>query len=236
MKVLIIIPAYNEAENIEGVVQRLRDTVPRYDYLIVNDGSKDGTAELCRRNGYSLLDLPVNLGLTGAVQAGMRYAYTMGYDAAIQIDGDGQHNPAYIPKMEKMMEERQCDLVIGSRFATEKRPKSLRMLGNIIISAAVRLTTGKRMSDPTSGMRLYNRKLIRLFAYEINFGPEPDTISYLLRCGVKMEEMQVSMNDRTAGESYLTLSKSVKYMLEMCISIILIQGFRRKINLTGKDE
>lgn len=236
MKTLIIIPAYNEAENIEAVVQRLRSTVPQYDYIIVNDGSRDNTAEICIKNGFSLLNLPVNLGLTGAIQAGMQYAYKMGYDAAIQIDGDGQHNPAYIPDMEQIMAQEHCDLVIGSRFATEKRPRTLRMLGNIIISAAVRLTTGKVLSDPTSGMRLYSRKLIRFFAYEINFGPEPDTISYLLRCGAKMKELQVSMNERTAGESYLTIGRSIKYMLEMCVSIILIQGIRRKIDLSGKDE
>lgn len=236
MKVLIIVPAYNEQDNIVGVIKKLQSTVPQYDYIVVNDGSRDRTAEICRENGFALLDLPVNLGLTGAIQAGMRYAYNRGYDAAIQIDGDGQHNPAYIPEMARIMNEKDCDLVIGSRFATERRPQSLRMLGNIIISAAIKLTTGQRMSDPTSGMRLYNRKLIYMFAHEFNFGPEPDTISYLLRCGAKMTEIQVHMNERVAGESYLTLSRSIKYMLEMCVSIILIQSFRRKINLIEEGE
>lgn len=235
MRLLIIIPAYNEAENIVNVVRRLQETVPQYDYIIVNDGSRDRTAEICRENGFPLLDLPVNLGLTGAIQAGMRYACNNGYDAAIQIDGDGQHNPVYISEMARIMADQSYDIVIGSRFATEKHPRTLRMLGNIIISAAVKLTTGKRLSDPTSGMRLYNRKLIRLFAHELNFGPEPDTISYLLRCGAKMSEIQVQMNERTAGESYLTLGRSIKYMLEMCVSIVVIQSFRRKIDLSEKE-
>ena len=231
MKLLIIIPAYNEAENIERVVGMLNDKVPQYDYIIVNDGSKDRTADICREKGYPLLDLPINLGLTGAIQSGMKYAYQMGYDAAIQIDGDGQHDPAYIPAMEKIMEQEKCDIVVGSRFVSEKKPHSMRMLGNTIISTAVHLTTGKRLSDSTSGMRLVNRDLIRCFAYELNFGPEPDTVSYLLRCGAHMEEIQVTMQERVAGESYLTIGRSIKYMLEMCISILLIQGFRRKTEL-----
>ena len=231
MKLLIIVPAYNEAENIDRVVKMLKERVPQYDYIIVNDGSRDRTAAICRAKGYPLLDLPVNLGLTGAIQAGMRYAYEMGYDAAIQIDGDGQHDPSYIPEMARRMEQEGCDLTIGSRFVTEKRPRSLRMLGNTIIGAAVRLTTGKVLSDPTSGMRLFSRDLIRCFAYELNFGPEPDTISYLLRCGARMSEIQVSMQERVAGESYLTLGRSIKYMMEMCISIVVIQRFRTKIEL-----
>ena len=236
MKVLIIIPAYNEAENIVGVVEKLQQTVPQYDYVIVNDGSRDNTGDICRRNGYRLLDLPVNLGLIGAVQAGMRYAYRMGYDAAIQIDGDGQHDPGYIPEMERIMERTNCDMVQGSRFVTEKRPRSLRMLGNTIISAAVKLTTGFRLTDPTSGMRLFNRQLIRCFAEELNFGPEPDTVSYLLHSGAKVEELQVHMNERIAGESYLTLGRSIKYMMEMCVSIIVIQPFRKRIDLRKGEK
>ena len=235
MKILIIIPAYNEEANIVGVVEKLKREVPQYDYVVVNDGSKDHTAQICREHGFELIDLPVNLGLTGAVQAGMRYAYQMGYDAAIQIDGDGQHDPAFIPEMERIMEKEHCDIVVGSRFVTRERPKTLRMLGNIIISWAVRLTTGKTMSDPTSGMRLYSRPLIRCFAYEVNFGPEPDTVSYLLRCGAQMREIQVEMHDRVAGESYLTMGRSMKYMTEMCISILVIQGFRKKISLVAEE-
>lgn len=227
MKLLIIIPAYNEADNIVRVVEELQAVVPQYDYLVVNDGSKDNTAAICRAHGYRLLDLPMNLGLAGAVQAGIRYAYQRGYDAAIQIDGDGQHEPKYIPAMEAMLETGECDMVIGSRFVTEARPKTLRMLGNSLISLAIRLTTGKRVNDPTSGMRMFNRELMRSFAYEMNYGPEPDTVSYLLGRGMVMHEMQVTMRERVAGESYLNMMRSIRYMVQMSMSILLIQRFRK---------
>lgn len=228
MKLLIIVPAYNEAESIVKVIEELREKVPQFDYIIVNDGSKDQTAGICREHGFRMLDLPVNLGLTGAFQTGMRYAYEKGYDAAIQIDADGQHDPAYIPEMVRIMEEKGADLVIGSRFVTEKKPKTLRMIGNTIIEAAIRLTTGKNLTDPTSGMRLYNRKLIKELAYGVNYSPEPDTVSYLLRCGAKVEEMQVTVRERTAGESYLSMSRSIRYMTQMCMNILFIQWVRKR--------
>ena len=228
MKLLIIVPAYNEAESIVKVIEELQEKVPQFDYIIVNDGSKDETAEICRKHDFRMLDLPVNLGLTGAFQTGMRYAYEKGYDAAIQIDADGQHDPVYIPEMVRIMEEKGANLVIGSRFVTEKKPKTLRMLGNTIIEAAIRLTTGKRLTDPTSGMRLYNRKLIKEMAYGVNYSPEPDTVSYLLRCGAKVEETQVTVRERSAGESYLSMSRSIRYMTQMCMNIMFIQWVRKR--------
>ena len=228
MKLLIIVPAYNESENIVRVIEELRDTVPQYDYVVVNDGSWDSTAEICRENGFQLLDLPVNIGLTGAFQTGMRYAYEKGYDAAIQIDADGQHDPAYIPQMVEIMREKGADMVIGSRFVTEKKPHTLRMFGNTIIEIAIRLTTGKKLTDPTSGMRLYNRKLMKEMAYGINFSPEPDTVSHLLRSGADVEELQVTIRERVAGESYLSIGKSIRYMVQMCINILFIQWARKR--------
>ena len=228
MNLLIIIPAYNEAENIVWVINELQEKVPQYDYVIINDGSSDQTAALCRAHGFRLLELPVNLGLTGAFQTGMRCAYEKGYEAAIQIDADGQHDPSYIPEMVRIMDEKGADLVIGSRFVTEKKPKTLRMFGNSIIERAVRLTTGKRLTDPTSGMRLYNRKLIREMAYGVNFSPEPDTVSYLLRCGAQVEETQVTIRERVAGESYLSMGKSIRYMIQMCMNILFIQWVRKR--------
>ena len=228
MNLLIIIPAYHESENIVRVMEELRRTVPQYDYVIINDGSKDGTAELCRGRGYHMLDLPVNLGLTGAFQTGMRYACEKGYDGAIQIDADGQHDPAYIPDMVRVMEETGADLVIGSRFVTGKKPKTLRMFGNSIIGAAVRLTTGKKLTDPTSGMRLYNRNLMKKMAYGVNYGPEPDTVSYLLRRGARVEETQVTVRERVAGKSYLNMGKSIRYMVQMCMNILFIQWVRKR--------
>ena len=228
MRLLIIIPAYNESENIVRVVEEIQRVAPQYDYVVVNDGSGDATAEICREHGYPLLDLPVNLGLSGAFQTGMRYAWKQGYEAAIQIDADGQHDPKYIPEMVRVMEEKGADLVIGSRFVTEKKPHTLRMFGNTIISLAIRMTTGKKMTDPTSGMRLYNRKLVREMAYGVNFGPEPDTVSYLLRCGAKVEEIQVTIRERTAGKSYLNVGKSIRYMTQMCMNILFIQWVRKR--------
>ncbi len=228
MKILIMIPAYNEELNIERVVNNLTDNFPQYDYVVINDGSKDDTAKICRQNGFHLIDLPINLGLSGAVQAGMRYAWQNGYDAAIQIDGDGQHRPEYIEQLAKELEKGEAQIVIGSRFVTEKKPRSMRMLGSNVISGLIRLSTGFRLNDPTSGMRLFNRDVVKEFALNINYGPEPDTISYLIKKGVKVKEVQVKMDERIAGESYLNLSKSMKYMILMSFSILFIQGFRKR--------
>ena len=223
-----MIPAYNEELNIERVVNNLIDNFPQYDYVVINDGSKDDTAKICREKGFHLIDLPINLGLSGAVQAGMRYAWQNGYDAAIQIDGDGQHRPEYIEQLAKELEKGEAQIVIGSRFVTEKKPRSLRMLGSNVISGLIRLSTGFRLNDPTSGMRLFNRDVVKEFALNINYGPEPDTISYQNKKGVKVKEVQVKMDERIAGESYLNLSKSMKYMILMSFSILFIQGFRKR--------
>ena len=226
-ELLIVIPAYNEAENIERVVNHLITEFPQYDYVVVNDGSKDSTAEICRRNGYNLLDLPVNLGLAGGFQAGLKYAARHGYRYAIQLDGDGQHRPEYIESMQKKMEE-GYDIVIGSRFVGEKKPFTMRMLGSNLIEAAIRLTTGVRIQDPTSGMRMFSRKMIEEFAGGLNYGPEPDTVSYLMKQGAKVAEVPVIMDERVSGVSYLTPVNASKYMIKMLISILLIQNFRKR--------
>lgn len=227
-KTLIIIPAYNEEENIKRVVDHLVNDYPQYDYVVVNDGSKDSTAQICRENNYNLVDLPVNLGLAGAFQTGMKYAYYNGYDCAIQYDGDGQHNPEYIEGMVNKIVEEDLDVVIGSRYVVEKKPVSARMIGNSLIEFCIRFTTGKKINDPTSGMRLFNRRMIKKLANTMNYGPEPDTIAYLIKCGAKVDEYQVYMNDRIAGESYLNLANSIKYMFHMCSSILVVQWFRKR--------
>jgi len=188
--VLIIIPAYNEEENIERVVDHLIQNFPQYDYVVVNDGSKDKTGEICRNRGYNVLDLPVNLGLAGAFQAGIRYAYKKGYECAIQLDGDGQHRPDFVGDMKKKLDE-GYDIVIGSRFINEKKPMTMRMLGSNLLEIAIRLTTGADIKDPTSGMRMFSRKMIREFAMGLNYGPEPDTVSYLVKQGAKVAEVPV---------------------------------------------
>ena len=165
MKTLIIIPAYNEQDNIERVVNNLIDNYPQYDYVIINDGSKDNTESICEARGYNFISHPVNLGLAAAFQTGMKYALKNNYDAAIQFDGDGQHNPEYImPMLEKLQEG--CNIVIGSRFVENKKPKSMRMFGNNLIGIAVWLTTGKRINDTTSGMRMFDKNMIRHLAEE----------------------------------------------------------------------
>lgn len=226
-KVLIIIPAYNEAENIERVVDNIIQNFPQYDYVIVNDGSSDDTRKICKKRGYNLLDLPVNVGLAGAIQSGMKYANYYGYEYAIQIDGDGQHLPEYIEPMLETMKDTNCDIVIGSRFKTERKPVTARMIGSQLITYAIYVTTkGKYIGDVTSGMRLFNKAMIKRFGYQINYGPEPDTLAYLINCGIKIEEVQVTMEERIAGTSYLNLGNSIRYMTQMLFAILVFQWFR----------
>ena len=164
MKVLIIIPAYNEALNIEKTISDIT-TNTNYDYIIINDCSKDNTLEVCQKNGYHVLSLPVNYGLTSGIQLGMKYAYQNGYDVAIQFDGDGQHQAKYLKDLVQEIEKENADIAIGSRFLEEKKPFSMRMLGSRLISLAIRLTTFKKITDPTSGMRAYDRQAIQILLY-----------------------------------------------------------------------
>ncbi len=228
MKTLILIPAYNEAESIEHVVDNITDNYPQYDYVVVNDGSSDATRKICKERGYNLLDLPVNLGLAGAIKSGMKYANFCQYDHVVQIDGDGQHNPKYIADMLEMMDKNDCDIVIGSRFVSKKKNLSMRMFGNNLIEFLILITTGKKITDPTSGMRLFNKKMIKKFGYKTNYGPEPDTLAFLINSGVKVGEVQVEMKEREFGTSYLSFTKSILYMMHMVYGILIFQWFRRK--------
>ena len=233
MKILIIIPAYNEAENIERVVDNLIENYPQYDYVIINDGSTDDTRKICARRGYNLLDLPINVGLSGDIKSGMSYANYYGYDYVLQLDGDGQHDPMYIKDLQACMEQTGADIVIGSRFKTERKPINSRMIGSQLITTAIFLTTkGKYIGDVTSGMRLFNKKMIKRFGYDMHYSPEPDTLAYLLNCGVKIEEVQVQMHERIAGVSYLNFKSSIWYMMKMMFSIFLFQWVRKR----GKES
>lgn len=226
-EILVVIPAYNEEVNIESVVDRLIREYPQLDYVIINDGSTDRTAQICEERGYRIVNLAQNLGLAGAFQTGMKFAYRHGYPYAVQFDGDGQHRPEYIEKMRDKMKE-GYDIVIASRYVDQKKPLSMRMAGSNLLQLAIRLTTGVNVKDPTSGMRMFNRKSIQEFALSLNYGPEPDTISYLLKQGAKIAEIQVEMDERIGGVSYLTPWKAARYMLRMLLSILLIQNFRRR--------
>ncbi|MCQ2751687.1 MAG: glycosyltransferase family 2 protein [Coriobacteriales bacterium] len=233
MNLLIIIPAFNEAENIERVVFELQEKNIPYDYVIVNDGSKDDTRKICEKNRFNYIDLHVNVGLGEAIRAGMKYANFHSYDYAIQIDGDGQHNPEYIDKLVSEMQSSGVDIVIGSRFVDKEKPRSLRMFGSNLISTSIKLTTGKKIFDVTSGMRLFNKKMIKKFAYSFHYSPEPETLAYLLKCGVNMKEVQVEMRDRIAGVSaYNHASISAKYMANVLFSILIFQAVRKKEDLS----
>lgn len=227
-KVLVVIPAYNEEKNIERVVDNLISNYGQYDYVVVNDGSTDGTRRVCRKRGYNLLDLPVNLGLGGAIKSGMKYANYNQYEYVLQFDGDGQHQPQYIEAMIEKMEETNADIVIGSRFVEKRKPLTPRMIGSQLITYAIWLTTrGKYIGDVTSGMRLFNKRMIKRFGYEMHYSPEPDTLAYLLNRGVKIEEVQVEMLERENGTSYLNFFGSLDYMWQMMFSILVFQWFRK---------
>lgn len=226
MKVLIIIPAYNEELNIIKTVEDVK-TNTKYDYVIINDGSKDKTKEICEKNHFNLISLPINYGLTSAVQVGMKYALENNYDVAIQFDGDGQHQAKELSKLVKEIENGE-DIAIGSRFVTESKPRSIRMLGSNLITGIIRLTTNKTIKDPTSGMRAYNQDIIEELVSNSGLSPEPDTLVYMLKNKKKIKEVQVEMKEREFGESYLKPLKAMKYMISMFCSILFIRSFTKK--------
>lgn len=227
MKVLVVIPAYNEAENIVKTVNDVKNNTD-YDYVIINDCSKDNTKEVCEKNGFNIISLPVNFGLTSGIQLGMKYAYKNNYDIVIQFDGDGQHQAKYLKKLVEEIEKNDTDIAIGSRFVTEKKPFTIRMLGSRLISVSIKITTLKKIKDPTSGMRAYNKKAIEEFVTNASLTPEPDTLVYMLKKKMKVKEVQVEMKDREFGESYLNPIRSMKYMANTILSIIFIRSITRK--------
>ena len=226
-QVILVIPAFNEEKNIQAVVENLIRNYPELDYVVINDGSTDSTEEILRKNGYNHICLPVNLGLAGCFQAGMKYARLKGYPYAIQFDGDGQHRPEFVAGMKAKLDE-GYSIVIGSRFVEGKKDFSPRMLGSRLIGLAVWLTTGVRVADPTSGMRMFDREMMQKFAYHLNYGPEPDTVSFLIKQGARVAEVPVVIDERQGGESYLKPMVAAKYMLRMLTSILVIQNFRTR--------
>lgn len=224
MKCLIIIPAYNEAENIEKVVNKLINQYPQYDYVIVNDGSTDDTLRICEKNHYQVLDLPINLGIGGAVQTGYLYAWKNGYDAAVQIDGDGQHDVAFLPDMLRLIENGQADLVIGSRFVEKEGFQSshMRRLGIRFLSDLGWILTGVKIKDITSGYRIVNRRLIQIFAndYPTDY-PEPEALVIAAVHGSRIKEYPVIMHERENGVSSINLRKSVYYMIKVTIAMVI---------------
>lgn len=223
---LVLIPAYNEEQNIVSVVEDLQQHCPQYDYIIVNDGSTDQTLDICRERHYRVLDLTVNLGLAGAFQAGIRYAVKNGYEYVLQFDGDGQHLAEYVSDMLFAARTKQSDIIIGSRYVQGKKGWSMREIGSRMISGCIWLTTGKRIKDPTSGMRMYGAAVMKKLAFQMNYAPEPDTLAALLKSGASCSEVSVKMNERLYGASYLTFANSVKYMFYVCVSILILHWLR----------
>ena len=224
MKKLVIIPAYNEQGGIVKTVEDVKKNAPEFDYVIINDCSTDETLQVCREHGFHVLNLPVNLGIGGGVQTGYLYAYENGYDMAVQFDGDGQHNAAYLSAMAAKLEEESLDMVIGSRYIRKEgfQSSSLRRFGIRYFTGLIKLVTGKKITDPTSGMRLVNRDIIELYAknYPKDY-PEPESVVTILKKGRKVEEIPVQMNAREEGVSSISPAKSVYYMIKVSLAILI---------------
>jgi glycosyltransferase involved in cell wall biosynthesis len=221
-RILFIVPAYNEQENLSAVIAGLRNRHPAADILVVNDGSTDDTGNVARRAGALLLDLPFNLGIGGAVQSGLLYAQRNGHDIAIQFDGDGQHTPDEIDPLLARLEQGDCDVVVGSRFVERSgyRAPAARRAGIAILSFAHRIVLRRRISDPTSGFRVYNRAAIEFLAEEYPHDyPEPESIVTLTRNGFRVVEVKVEMQPRQGGRSSITFWRAIYYMLKVLVAI-----------------
>lgn len=217
----MIIPAFNEEENIEKVVEKIKSY--GYDYLVINDCSSDNTASILKKNKYNHLDLSVNVGLAGVTRIGFMYGYDNDYDCIINVDGDGQHP---VDKVNLLVEEieKGYDYVVGSRFVNDKKPFSLRMIGSRLICGLIKLKTGKTVYDPTSGMRALGRKVIEEFSKGMNYYAEPDALCHILKKGYKVKEVQVEMLERQGGVSYFASPfKTIKYMVAEILSILFVQ-------------
>lgn len=218
MRTLIVIPAFNESKNLKKLIENIEKF--NYDYVIINDKSTDNTSQLCKKEGFNILNLPVNLGIAGVTRVGFKYAYDNNYDCVICIDGDGQHQPKYVNPLIKEVEN-GYDYVVGSRFINHKKPISFRMIGSRIICFLIKLKSGVKVSDPTSGMRALGKKTIAAFSKEMNFYAEPDALCYLIRNGYKVKEVPVEMLERKDGNSYFVNPfKSIRFMIGVVISIL----------------
>ena len=222
MKILVIIPAYNEEGSIASVVSGIKQQ--GYDYIVINDGSTDGTLKVCQENEIKVINLARNLGIGGAVQLGHKYAYRNGYDVDVQIDGDGQHDISYIPLLIKEIED-GADLVIGSRFLGDTpgfKSTFMRRVGIKWLSGLIRLVYKKRITDPTSGFRASGKDAIELFSrkYPVDY-PEPESIAELLNYKMKIVEVPVRMNERVVGKSSIGVFQGVYYMVKVTLAILI---------------
>lgn len=223
-KKLIIIPAYNEEANIERTVETIKKDSSGFDYVIINDCSTDNTKKICEEKGYNIINLPINLGIGGAVQTGYKYAVRNGYDMAVQVDGDGQHNPQFLKKMAEYLEENNLDMVIGSRFIEKEGFQSTgaRRVGIQFFTVLIKILTGQIITDPTSGLRMIGKNVLEIFAvdYPKDY-PEPESVVAILRKKMKVREIPVIMNERKGGVSSISLKKSVYYMIKVTLAMII---------------
>lgn len=226
MRILAVIPAYNEEESLADTVAGLVAACPGVDYLVVNDGSTDGTERICREQRLRHLCMPVNTGLASVFRTGMKYAWRHGYDAVVQFDADGQHLPEHIMPMAEALGQEDADIVIASRALAGEAPVGLRNVGSKLITWLIRITTGTTITDPTSGMRMYNHRMIKLFATGFDIQPEPDLVASVARKGGRVVEVPAHMQERQGGESYLTFGNTIRYMARTCSSILLFQWLR----------
>ena len=234
MKVLLIIPAYNEQENILSTVKKIEDYSKEIDYIVINDGSTDNTEKILNENKINHIKLVNNLGIGGAVQTGYKYAYENNYNIAIQFDGDGQHDVNFIPQICEPLINGQADMCIGTRYLDKSASKFqstfMRRLGAKIITIFIRIFTGKKITDPTSGFRAVNKNVIEEFSknYPTEY-PEPESTVSLLVNGYRVQEAPVSMNERSGGVSSIRFFKTVDYMIKVVLAIIIDSiSFRRR--------
>ena len=224
MKKLIIIPAFNESTNLVDVVSSIKNRASDFDYIIINDCSTDQTIELCNEHRFNVLNLPINLGIGGAVQTGYKFALKEGYDIAVQIDGDGQHDPHFLNQMFNDLESNQYHMLIGSRFINNEgfQSSSVRRIGIKYFTFFIKLLTGKRITDPTSGLRMVNRDIIQLFAldYPKDY-PEPESTVAVLCKGYTVGEIPVVMKERQGGISSISINRSFYYMIKVSLAILI---------------
>lgn len=232
MKILLIIPAYNEERNIENTVNKIINSKQNFDYIIINDGSTDNTKYICEKNDYSTINLVSNLGIGGAVQTGYKYALEHNYDVAIQFDGDGQHDIDSVHKLINQI-NKGYDIAIGTRFLDKEvsdfKSTKVRRIGIRIISNLIYIFTKKRVTDPTSGFRAVNKNVIKKFAdsYPTEF-PEPISIVNLLKNKYTYIEVPVKMFERKEGKSSIHSWKNIYYMVNVCFSMFIVAIRRYK--------